>query len=64
MSALGAHPIFSPKAFLISPPFGNWIGHPQATRVLGSFTLERRPGWWRRAVGVFSLGWASRWPLS
>ncbi len=29
---------------LISPPFGNWFDHPNATRVLGSFTTEKRPG--------------------
>lgn len=32
------------KRFLISPPFGNWIGSPHCTRVLGSFTWERRRG--------------------
>lgn len=30
--------------FLISPPFGNWIGHPNCTSVIGSLTWERRPG--------------------
>lgn len=32
------------KRFLISPPFGNWMSHPDATRVMGSYTLERRRG--------------------
>jgi dihydroorotate dehydrogenase len=32
------------KTFLISPPFGNWIGSRHCTRVLGSFTWERRCG--------------------
>jgi dihydroorotate dehydrogenase len=32
------------KTFLISPPFGNWIGSRHCTSVLGSFTWERRPG--------------------
>ena len=32
------------KAFLTSPPFGNWITTRRCTRVLGSFTWERRPG--------------------
>ena len=30
--------------FLISPPFGNWISHPNCTSVIGSLTWERRPG--------------------
>lgn len=32
------------KKFIISPPFGNWIRHSECTRVLGSFTWEKRPG--------------------
>lgn len=32
------------KQFLISPPFGNWLSHPLATRVRGSYTREPRPG--------------------
>jgi dihydroorotate dehydrogenase len=32
------------KTFLISPPFGNWIGHRRCTSVRGSYTWERRPG--------------------
>lgn len=30
--------------FLISPPFGNFMGFPGAERVMGSYTLEPRPG--------------------
>jgi len=29
--------------FIISPPFGNYVGHENATRVVGSFTLHPRP---------------------
>lgn len=38
MTLLGEKPI------LISPPFGNYYNHSLATRVLGSYTLEERPG--------------------
>lgn len=32
------------KKFIISPPFGSYISQPNATSVLGTFTLERRRG--------------------
>lgn len=32
------------KRFLVSPPFGNYIKHPNCTPVIGSLTLNRRPG--------------------
>lgn len=32
------------KKFLISPPFGSYIERDWATSVVGSFTLEKRPG--------------------
>lgn len=32
------------KKFLISPPFGSYIQRDWATSVVGSFTLEKRPG--------------------
>lgn len=35
---------FTLKPFLISPPFGNYLSHPNATRVRGSFTRDPRPG--------------------
>lgn len=38
------------KEYLISPPFGNYIRHPSATPILGSFTIERRPGILIRAL--------------
>ena len=32
------------KRCVISPPFGNYFSHPDATRIRGSYTLERRKG--------------------
>jgi len=32
------------KRLLISPPFGNWFNTPNATRIRGSFTWQRRRG--------------------
>jgi dihydroorotate dehydrogenase len=51
------------KRFLISPPFGNYIGHQNATRVMGSFTLERRPGLvWNtlKSLRLIRGGWVNR----
>lgn len=41
---LALAPTKTPKRFLISPPFGNWITHQNCTRVMGSYTLQRRGG--------------------
>lgn len=51
------------KRFLISPPFGNWVSHPKCTRVLGSFTWERRPGLLYHTLRSFrpvSGGWINQ----
>lgn len=50
------------KPFLISPPFGNLIGHPKATRVMGSYTILPRPGRWRLVTQVrrHQDGWVNR----
>ncbi len=39
-------------AVIISPPFGTYVRDRRATRVLGSFTLHKRPGRWR-AIAQF-----------
>jgi dihydroorotate dehydrogenase len=41
--------------FLISPPFGSYrmFDYPNATCVLGSFTLNRRPGRWLKTLEFF-----------
>lgn len=58
------------KRYLISPPFGNWIGSKYCTPVLGSFTWERRrgllyhtirslrpvPGGWVNQIGLRNRG--------
>jgi dihydroorotate dehydrogenase len=33
------------KEFIISPPFGHFIQNSKCTRVLGTYTLEKRGGW-------------------
>lgn len=43
--------------FLISPPFGTYFNHPEATPVLGSFTLHRRPGRWYKTLQFFWDNW-------
>jgi dihydroorotate dehydrogenase len=51
------------KQFLISPPFGNWIGHDRATRVMGSYTIERRSGLllqMARTLRPVGQGWVNR----
>ena len=48
---------------LISPPFGNYFEHPNATRVLGSFTTEKRPGLIWNTLKSFrptSDGWVNK----
>ena len=32
------------KDFLINPPFGRWVSHKRATKVMGSYTLYPRDG--------------------
>jgi len=58
------------KPLLISPPFGNWLKSSHCTRVLGSFTWERRrgllyhtlrslrsvPGGWVNEIGLRNPG--------
>jgi dihydroorotate dehydrogenase len=54
--------------FLISPPFGSYLGFNHATRVLGSYTLNRRPGrfgktvefFWQNLIDPVPGGWVNR----
>lgn len=49
--------------YIISPPFGNYITAPHCTRVLGSFTLESRPGllyYTARTLRPINGGWVNR----
>lgn len=51
------------ERFLISPPFGNYLHHKGCTRVLGSFTWERRPGLLRhslRSIRRVEGGWINQ----
>lgn len=51
------------KQFLISPPFGNYFSHPEATRIRGSFTLNRRRGLiWNtlKSLRPTKDGWVNR----
>ena len=32
----------------ISPPFGNYLSLPKTISITGSFTLQERPGKWKR----------------
>lgn len=50
------------EKFLISPPFGNWFGAAECTRVMGSYTLHRRRGLlWRIAKTLRPVpgGWVN-----
>lgn len=54
------------KTYLISPPFGNWLSHPEATRVMGSYTWDARPGLIRAALGTVRPvggGWVNQMGL-
>ena len=51
------------KRFLISPPFGNWFSDPDCTRVMGSYTLDRRWGLvWNSIKSLRKIegGWVNR----
>lgn len=43
--------------FLISPPFGTYFDHPEATPVLGSFTLKPRSGRWYKTLQFLWDNW-------
>src|SRR6185437_2266294 len=49
-----------PRAFIISPPFGNYFGLKYCTRVMGTYTWERRPGYWSQLIKTLrrtKYGW-------
>jgi dihydroorotate dehydrogenase len=49
--------------FLISPPFGNWVNVSGCTRVMGSYTLHKRPGLIRNTIKSLRRvpgGWVNR----
>ena len=41
----------------ISPPFGNWISYPGTYSVIGSYTLEERPGLIWRVFSTLRYSW-------
>lgn len=51
------------KDFIISPPFGRYISHPDATSVKGSYTWERRNGLVLQTLKTFRPtkgGWVNK----
>lgn len=54
------------KDIVISPPFGNYVCPKDATRIRGSFTIERRKGIIRQAVKTIrpiKSGWVNKMGL-